>query len=88
MLHVVLRPIPGPEGPIPSGTLVEPKDWRNLKPLVNGGLMRPVTPDDIEGLDTLEVDKYGISEVNILTPKEGNGKPKPKTGLKIPKKKG
>ena len=69
MLHVVMRPIPGPEGDIPSGTLIDPSSWRNTTALISEKFLRPVTPDDTDGLETVEIDKHGISDINIFEQK-------------------
>jgi hypothetical protein len=86
MLHVVMRPISGPEGDIPSGTIVEPEGWTNADVLIKGTYLRPLNQKDmseLKGLDEIEVDDYGISTINLFEPK-----PKPKAAsIRIPKKK-
>lgn len=84
MLHVVMRPLPGPEGDIPSGTLVDPTKWRNTESLVNFNYMRPLTDADMkgfEGLEEVQVNEHGISDINIFANKT------PAKKLAIPRKK-
>jgi hypothetical protein len=84
MLHVVTKPLSGPEGEIPSGTLVEPTKWKNFNALVSLRHIRPITPADIDGLEEVAIDGNGISDVNVL---RKASPAKPKTGLKAKKKK-
>lgn len=70
MLHVVQKPISGPGGTtIPSGQLVEPSNWRNFGSLMKGRYLRPVTPEDVAGLDEVDVDDLGVTDHNIFTRK-------------------
>lgn len=69
MLHVVTKPIPGPGGKIPSGQLVNPDEWKNLKALVSLRYLRPATAEDLAGIEEVEVNEHGISRINLLEPK-------------------
>lgn len=75
MLHVVTKPLSGPEGEIPSGTIVEPAKWKNFNALVSLRHIRPVTPVDIDGLEEVAIDSNGISDVNVFR-KSAPAKPK------------
>ncbi len=67
MLHVVTKPISGPEGDIPSGLLVDPTGWKNFNVLVGLRYLRPATLSDTDGLEEVVVNDLGLSSINIYT---------------------
>jgi len=70
MLHVVTKAIPGPGGAtLLTGLLVEPEEWKNKSSLVSLRYIRPATPVDLEGLDEVVVNEYGVSRINVFEPK-------------------
>lgn len=46
-VHIVMRPVSGPEGVIPSGTLVDVSTWRNAERLVSQRYLRQATEKEI-----------------------------------------
>jgi hypothetical protein len=42
MQYIVQKPLPGPAGDIPAGTLVDPSSWRNLDRLIQQRYLKAV----------------------------------------------
>ena len=45
-IHVVMRPVSSAGGLIPSGTIVDTREWRNVAKLVSQRYLRPATPEE------------------------------------------
>lgn len=45
-IHIVMRPVSGPEGLIPSGTPVDASTWRNVEKLVSQRYLRRANDDE------------------------------------------
>ncbi len=53
-IHVVMRPVSSAGGLIPSGTIVDTRNWRNVAKLVTQRYLRPATTEEaatISGAD-------------------------------------
>lgn len=46
MLYRVLKPVPTDHDAIPTGTIVDASGWRNVRTLVAGRYLEPVTDDE------------------------------------------
>lgn len=63
---VVLKPISGPEGMLPSGTLVDPSEWRNRKALLTQRYLRIATSEEVAS--AVEVDGPSAPGTDIARP--------------------
>lgn len=45
-IHVVMRPLTTANGLLPSGTVVNASQWRNLAKLISQRYLRPATADE------------------------------------------
>ena len=46
MITVVAKPFSGPEGELPSGTVIDSSAWRNESRLINCRYLRPATESE------------------------------------------
>lgn len=45
-IHVVMRPVSSAGGVIPTGTVIDTRDWRNVSKLITQRYLRPATPEE------------------------------------------
>jgi hypothetical protein len=60
--HVVLRVLPGPQGDIYAGTLVDASAWPNQRLLEGAGYIRRLTPAEMAALDAASRDPKQVKK--------------------------